>query len=146
MQTNERGHFNFCVCKRGKKGILEFFCTSPEKYFLRSILLQWVDNMEVALRLNFCTAWRLFSHELDLLLQTATTKKNQKHVASVPAGTAASAGRHGEKGHGIMHDGLFSRRLKCCRMGKSDNIWEGVISQQGQRTHAGSTLVSRSCP
>lgn len=27
-----------------------------------------------------------------------------------------------------MHEGLFSRRLKCCRMGKSDNIWEGVIS------------------
>lgn len=97
--------------------------------------------MEVALRLNLGTGWRLFSHRLDLLLQ----KKKKQHVALVPAGMAASAGRHGEKGHGMMHDGFFSRRLNCCRMRKSGNIREGVISERGQRTHAGSTLVLRSC-
>lgn len=35
-----------------------------------------------------------------------------------------------------MHEGLFSRGLECCRMWKSDNIWEGVISGWGQPVHA----------
>lgn len=93
---------------------------------------------------NFGTAWRLLSRELDLLLQNPTPQKT-KHVALVPAGAAASAGRHGEKGHKIMHDRLFSPGLKCCTMWKSDNTWEGVISERGHRTRAGSTLVSRRC-
>lgn len=54
----------------------------------------------------------------------------------VPAGAAASCRYAWRKRQGIMHEGLFSRRLKCCRMWKSDNIWEGVISGWGQPVHA----------